>query len=111
MRIDDASFRRADPLPCWLLPLREKAAAFAGVGADEFAAALLDRAPRRDLAFERRVARIVNDVRRRGDVGRQRLLQLSRRQAPAGTARASTNSVGSNANRPPIQSAAAVRCT
>jgi histidinol dehydrogenase len=30
-------------------------------------AALLDRAPRRDLAFERRVARIVNDVRRRGD--------------------------------------------
>ncbi len=30
-------------------------------------AALLDRAPRRDAAFERRVARIVSDVRRRGD--------------------------------------------
>ena len=30
-------------------------------------AALLDRAPGRDLTFERRVARIVSDVRRRGD--------------------------------------------
>ncbi|HEX9365836.1 MAG TPA: histidinol dehydrogenase [Vicinamibacterales bacterium] len=30
-------------------------------------AALLDRASRRDLSFERRVARIVSDVRRRGD--------------------------------------------
>jgi len=36
--------------------------------ADETAvSALLDRAPGRDLAFERRVARIVNDVRRRGN--------------------------------------------
>jgi histidinol dehydrogenase len=31
-------------------------------------AALLDRAPGRDPAFERRVSRIVNDVRRRGDL-------------------------------------------
>ena len=37
-------------------------------GGDETSvAALLDRGPRRDLAFERRVARIVSDVRRRGD--------------------------------------------
>lgn len=37
-------------------------------GRDERAlAALLDRSARRDLGFERRVARIVSDVRRRGD--------------------------------------------
>jgi histidinol dehydrogenase len=34
---------------------------------EEAVGALLDRPPRRDLTFERRVARIVNDVRRRGD--------------------------------------------
>ena len=39
-------------------------------------AALLDRAPGRDPAFERRVARIVGDVRRRGDVA---LLSYARR--------------------------------
>lgn len=39
-------------------------------------AALLDRAPRRDLAFERRVSRIVGDVRRRGD---RALLSYARR--------------------------------
>jgi histidinol dehydrogenase len=45
--------------------------------ADETAvSALLDRASRRDLAFERRVARIVNDVRRRGD---RALLSYARR--------------------------------
>ncbi len=36
-------------------------------GDKQAVAALLDRGPRRDLAFERRVARIVSDVRRRGD--------------------------------------------
>ena len=36
-------------------------------GDERAVAALLDRAPKRDLAFERRVARIVSDVRRRGD--------------------------------------------
>ena len=39
-------------------------------------AALLDRAPGRDPAFERRVARIVGDVRRRGDAA---LLSYARR--------------------------------
>jgi histidinol dehydrogenase len=37
---------------------------------------LLDRAPRRDAAVERRVARIVADVRRRGDAA---LLEYARR--------------------------------
>jgi histidinol dehydrogenase len=46
-------------------------------GRDEKAvAALLDRAPGRDQAFERRVARIVGDVRRRGDAA---LLSYARR--------------------------------
>ena len=40
---DDASFRPADPLPDWLLPLRSKAAAFASVAPDEFAHVLLAR--------------------------------------------------------------------
>ena len=40
---DDASFRPAEPLPDWLLPLRHKAADFAGVAPDEFAHVLLAR--------------------------------------------------------------------
>ena len=40
---DDASFRPADPLPEWLLPLRGKAAEFAGVDSDEFVHVLLAR--------------------------------------------------------------------
>ena len=40
---DDASFPPADPLPDWLLPLREKAAAFAGLAPDEFVHVLLAR--------------------------------------------------------------------
>lgn len=40
---DDASFRPTDPLPDWLLPLREKVAAFAGLPPDEFVHVLLAR--------------------------------------------------------------------
>ena len=40
---DDASFVPADPIPDWLLPLRAKAARFAGVQPDEFVQALLIR--------------------------------------------------------------------
>ena len=40
---DDASFRPADPLPAWLLPLREKAAEFAGVAPQDFVHVLLAR--------------------------------------------------------------------
>ena len=40
---DDASFRAADPLPDWLLPLRARAAKFARVDADEFAHVLVAR--------------------------------------------------------------------
>lgn len=40
---DDASFAPADPIPDWLLPLRAKAARFAGVQPDEFVQALLIR--------------------------------------------------------------------
>jgi alkylated DNA repair dioxygenase AlkB len=40
---DDSSFARAEPVPDWLQPLREKAAAFAGIAADEFVHALLVR--------------------------------------------------------------------
>ena len=40
---DDASFRPTEPLPDWLLPLREKAAAFAGLAPDEFVHVLLAR--------------------------------------------------------------------
>ena len=40
---DDASFRRAEPLPDWLLPLRGKAAAFAGVDPGDFVHVLLAR--------------------------------------------------------------------
>ena len=40
---DDASFRPADPLPEWLLPLRDKAAELAGVAADDFVHVLLAR--------------------------------------------------------------------
>jgi alkylated DNA repair protein (DNA oxidative demethylase) len=40
---DDASFQQTEPLPDWLQPLRERAAAFAGVTADAFVHALLAR--------------------------------------------------------------------
>ena len=40
---DDASFRPTDPLPPWLLPLRDRAAHFAGIASDDFAHALLTR--------------------------------------------------------------------
>jgi alkylated DNA repair protein (DNA oxidative demethylase) len=40
---DDASFTRTEPLPEWLLPLREKAAALADIASDEFVQALLAR--------------------------------------------------------------------
>jgi DNA oxidative demethylase len=40
---DDASFRPTDPLPDWLLPLREQAAAFAGFAPEEFVHVLLAR--------------------------------------------------------------------
>jgi alkylated DNA repair dioxygenase AlkB len=40
---DDASFRPTDPLPDWLLRLRKKAAAFAGLAPDEFVQVLLAR--------------------------------------------------------------------
>jgi DNA oxidative demethylase len=40
---DDASFQPTDPLPDWLLPLREKAAGFAGVAPADFVHVLLAR--------------------------------------------------------------------
>ena len=40
---DDASFTPAEPLPEWLLPLRAKAADFAGVAPDDFAHVLMAR--------------------------------------------------------------------
>ena len=40
---DDASFSLTEPIPEWLEPLRDKAAAFAGVAPDEIAHALLAR--------------------------------------------------------------------
>jgi len=40
---EDASFTRTEPIPDWLRPLREQAAGFAGVSADDFAHALLAR--------------------------------------------------------------------
>ena len=40
---DDASFSRTEPIPDWLNPVREKAAAFAGLNPDDFAHVLLAR--------------------------------------------------------------------
>jgi alkylated DNA repair dioxygenase AlkB len=40
---DDASFRPTEPIPQWLAPLRDKAAAFAGVSPECFAHALVAR--------------------------------------------------------------------
>ena len=40
---DDASFTEAEPIPGWLLPLRERAAMFAGLRPDDFAHALVIR--------------------------------------------------------------------
>src|SRR5688500_4365615 len=40
---DDASFTPAEPLPEWLLPLRDKAAALAGVAPSDFVHVLLAR--------------------------------------------------------------------
>jgi DNA oxidative demethylase len=40
---DDASFRPDEPMPDWLLPLRARAAGFAGLEPDELAQALLIR--------------------------------------------------------------------
>lgn len=40
---DDASFAPTDPIPDWLLPLREKAARFARLRSDDLAQALLIR--------------------------------------------------------------------
>ena len=40
---DDASFRMTEPLPDWLLPLRNRAATFAGLAPQDFAHALLIR--------------------------------------------------------------------
>ncbi len=40
---DDASFTQSEPIPDWLLPLRERAAHFAGLAPDDFAHALVVR--------------------------------------------------------------------
>jgi alkylated DNA repair dioxygenase AlkB len=40
---EDASFTPSEPIPGWLQPLRERAAAFAGLRADEFVHVLLAR--------------------------------------------------------------------
>jgi alkylated DNA repair protein (DNA oxidative demethylase) len=40
---DDASFAPTEPIPPWLLPLRERAAGFAGLAPDQFAHVLLIR--------------------------------------------------------------------
>jgi alkylated DNA repair dioxygenase AlkB len=40
---DDATFREAEPIPDWLLPLRARAAAFAGLSADALIHALVIR--------------------------------------------------------------------
>jgi alkylated DNA repair dioxygenase AlkB len=40
---DDRSFEPAAPLPEWLIPLRDRAAAFGGVAPDEFVHALVTR--------------------------------------------------------------------
>lgn len=40
---DDASFRETEPIPGWLLPLRDRAAAFAGLAPDDLVQALLTR--------------------------------------------------------------------
>jgi alkylated DNA repair dioxygenase AlkB len=40
---DDASFREADPLPDWLVPIRDKAGAFSGIAPSAFVHALLVR--------------------------------------------------------------------
>lgn len=40
---DDRSFAPSEPIPDWLLPLRSKAAAFAGLGPDDFVHVLLVR--------------------------------------------------------------------
>ena len=40
---DDASFTPAEPVPDWLLPLRNRAASFAGLRSDEFVHVLLAR--------------------------------------------------------------------
>ena len=40
---DDHSFAPVEPLPGWLLPLREKAAAFGGIRPEEFVHALVTR--------------------------------------------------------------------
>ena len=40
---DDASFGPTEPIPRWLLPLRDRAAAFAGLPADDLVQALLTR--------------------------------------------------------------------
>jgi alkylated DNA repair protein (DNA oxidative demethylase) len=40
---DDRSFAPADPLPGWLLPLRDKAAAWGGIAPDDFVHALVTR--------------------------------------------------------------------
>jgi len=40
---DDASFTETEPIPGWLEPLRQRAAAFAGIASDGFAHALVVR--------------------------------------------------------------------
>ncbi|MDQ3144651.1 MAG: alpha-ketoglutarate-dependent dioxygenase AlkB [Pseudomonadota bacterium] len=40
---DDASFRQTDPLPGWLIPIRDRAARFAGLRPDDFPHALVTR--------------------------------------------------------------------
>lgn len=40
---DEASFTESEPIPGWLLPLRERAAHFAGISPDDFAHALVIR--------------------------------------------------------------------
>jgi len=40
---DDASFAPTEPLPAWLLALRDRAATFAGIGSDGLVQALLTR--------------------------------------------------------------------
>jgi len=40
---EDASFRETAPIPGWLLPIRERAAAFAGLASDQLVQVLLTR--------------------------------------------------------------------
>ena len=82
---DDASFSPTEPIPEWLEPLRDKAAAFAGVAPDEIAHALLARYDPGARPGGMAVTDFFSAVRRLASNPRARVIDLTEWDPPLDT--------------------------